>query len=174
MAAKPKLRGPAEASWVATLLLLAALAWSAYKFSSRTPSPLPFDSPLNSFSEGRARRHLDHIASLGPHPIGSSALDSVHSYLLQELDWIEEHASGKVVIEVDVQDGENGVSQLSVGPFSGKSLAYQGLRNVVVRVRGAQWGVKDETSENWHAILLSVHTDSVYPRRVLPFQPPPC
>jgi hypothetical protein len=157
-------RSRAEASWISTLVLLACLVWGAYKFSTRTPSPLPFDAPLSSFSEGRARLHLNHIAAVGPHPIGSQALDLVYNYLLQELESIEEHASSNVVIEIDIQESENGASQLTVGPFSGKTLAYQGLRNVVVRVRGSRWGMQEETSENWHAILLSVHTDSVYTR----------
>jgi hypothetical protein len=76
------------------LVLLASLL--AALFGRRMPAPLPVDAPLDVFSAGRAREHLERIAR-APRPVGSPEHERVRAYLREAL--------GALGLQVEEQRG---------------------------------------------------------------------
>jgi len=100
------------------------------------PNPKPADNDPTAFSAERAFKYVQQIATR-PHPLGSSANDSVRSYLLTQLR--------KMGLEPAVQQG------VGVGKSFGRGLAGY-TKNIFAKIPGRD---PEKT------ILLMAHYDSV-------------
>lgn len=68
----------AAARWALLLSSLVAVGFVTWEYRHHSlPSPVPRTAPLHEFSEERARGILERLLALGPHELGSPALESV-------------------------------------------------------------------------------------------------
>ncbi|RYZ38214.1 MAG: M20/M25/M40 family metallo-hydrolase [Myxococcaceae bacterium] len=110
----------------------------ALHFAS-APTALPASAPVEVFSAGRARAHLEHIAAV-PHPVGSKAHREVREYLLRVL------REAGVTPEVQATTALNP----DVGP--GRSIPGATVHNVLAHLKGVEGG---------RAVAIVAHYDSV-------------
>lgn len=70
--------------WGALLLLLAHASWFVYYFQYlKLPRPVPAsEAGKRGFSEQRAYEHVRFLTKLGPHPVGSRALEKALQVIL--------------------------------------------------------------------------------------------
>lgn len=64
--------------WLALFVLLINGSWAVYRFQYESLPP-PLDAKQagkRGFSEVSAMEHVKYLTSLGPHPVGSDALDA--------------------------------------------------------------------------------------------------
>ncbi len=80
MSAEPTREHRAGPALLYLLVLLASVLFAL--FGRRMPAPLSADAPLELFSAGRARLHLDEVARAA-HPVGSGEHDRVRQHLLE-------------------------------------------------------------------------------------------
>jgi len=130
---EPKRWAPATRTWLATLLVLAAVGWSASS-GRRLPSPVPVAAPDTAFSSGRAMAQLVDVARRA-RPTGSPENERVRSYLLGRLR--------SLGLEPELQ---------TVTSFERDSAFVRAatVRNVVARVPG---------SGTTGALVLTAHYD---------------
>ncbi|RKH36652.1 M20/M25/M40 family metallo-hydrolase [Corallococcus sicarius] len=110
----------------------------ALHFAS-APAALPASAPVEVFSAGRARAHLEHIAAV-PHPVGSQAHREVREYLLRTV------REAGLTPEVQVTSAIN--PSLGLGRYIPGSTVH----NVLAHLKGVD-GSK--------AIAIVAHYDSV-------------
>lgn len=120
--------------------------------------------PLNAeqagkrgFSEGSAMEHVKYLTRLGPHPVGSDALDLAVQYVLSESEKIKKTAHWEVDVEVDPFHSKIGANRHVSGLFKGKTLVYSDMKHVVLRILPKYL---PEAEEN--VILVSSHIDTVF------------
>eukprot|EP00850_Spirogloea_muscicola_P026372 SM006946S21014 [mRNA] locus=s6946:305:771:- [translate_table: standard] len=99
--------------------------------------------------------HVRRLAGVGPHPVGSAALDDALDYVRAEVRRTAESAASALAVEVEEQRSGPGAMQLSRGLFVGKTLVYAGLTNIAVRLASV------EATHDAPALLLSTHVDTV-------------
>jgi hypothetical protein len=66
--------------WLAIGVYLIGLLFTLQYYHSLVPDPLPMNAPANVFSETRARRILEELASFGSKPAGSHACEVGHRF----------------------------------------------------------------------------------------------
>ncbi|OAE27479.1 hypothetical protein AXG93_3911s1620 [Marchantia polymorpha subsp. ruderalis] len=166
--------------WLLMLVLVGYAAWVTYYFQvEQLPPPLSgIGAGIPGFAEERAYEHVFALSNLGPHPVGTSALDdAIQSlavamsaaarskkeskesnlrYVYSELMQIKESAHDYVDVEVEVFSPNPGLERMTGGVFFGKSLVYTNLKHLVVRISPSDFM---EAKEN--AILVSSHIDTV-------------
>lgn len=156
----PPKRSSLEAAvlWAALLIIILQASWFVYYFQClKLPRPVSaVDAGKRGFSEERAYKHVKVLENLGPHPVGSEALDRAVAYVLSKAEEIQAEAPWDVDVEVDFFHARPGVNHLVGGLFKGRSLVYANLKHVVVRVKPASVSGVEE-----NAILVSSHIDSV-------------
>ncbi|RKG92437.1 M20/M25/M40 family metallo-hydrolase [Corallococcus terminator] len=125
------------ASLSAVVLVGLTLAF-ALRFAS-APTALPASAPVEVFSAGRARAHLEHIAAV-PHPVGSRAHREVREYLLRALR------------EAGVTPEVQTTSAINPNLGTGRSLPGATVHNVLAHLKGVEGG---------KAVAIVAHYDSV-------------
>ncbi|KAH7662648.1 Zn-dependent exopeptidases protein [Dioscorea alata] len=145
--------------WLALFVLLINGSWAVYRFQYES-LPLPLDAKQagkRGFSEVSAMEHVKYLTSLGPHPVGSDALDAGIQYVLAESNKIKQTAHWEVDVQVNLFHAKIGANRLSGGLFKGKTLIYSDLKHVLLRILPKYL---PEAEDN--AILISSHIDTVF------------
>ncbi|CAA0825312.1 Zn-dependent exopeptidases superfamily protein [Striga hermonthica] len=150
-----------RSSFVIFALLVLAVygAWGVYHYQfERLPIPLSSQQVgKRGFSEHEALKHVKALARLGPHPVGSDALESALMYVREAAESIKKTAHWEVDVEVDLFHAKSGANNLVGGLFKGKTHLYADLYHIVLRIM-PKYGIKAE--EN--SILVSSHIDTVF------------
>ncbi|ONK70671.1 uncharacterized protein A4U43_C04F300 [Asparagus officinalis] len=145
--------------WVALFILLLNGSWAVYYYEIQN-LPLPVNTEQagkRGFSEISAMNHVKYLAELGPHPVGSNALDVALEYVLAAAENIKQTAHWEVDVQVDLFHADTGANRLVSGLFKGKTLIYSDLKHVVLRILPKYL---PEAAE--HVILVSSHIDTVF------------
>ncbi|MQM16602.1 hypothetical protein Taro_049558 [Colocasia esculenta] len=145
--------------WLALSILLVNGCWAVYHFQFESlPIPLSAEQAgKRGFSEESAMQHVKTLTRLGPHPVGSDALDLALQYVLAASKKIKETAHWEVDAQVDFFHAKTGANRLVGGLFKGKTLLYSDLKHVVLRLSPKYLPEAEET-----AILISSHIDTVF------------
>ncbi|KAJ8616022.1 hypothetical protein MRB53_035394 [Persea americana] len=145
--------------WIALLIVLINGSWAVHHVQfERLPDPLTAEQVgKRGFSEVSAMEHVKALTRLGPHPVGSDALDKALQYVLEAAEKIRKTAHWEVDVQVDFFHAKSGANRLEGGLFKGKTLLYSDLKHVVLRILPKYL---DEAEEN--AILVSSHIDTVF------------
>ncbi|KAI5081712.1 hypothetical protein GOP47_0001455 [Adiantum capillus-veneris] len=144
--------------FAALLFLIFQASWFVYFFQYlRLPVPLSAsDAGKRGFSEHRAYSHVKFLTALGPHPVGSQALDKALEYVLSKADEVQAEAPWDVDVEIDLFHTKPGAMSLVGGLFKGKTLVYSNLKHIVVRVKPSSVPEAEKNS-----VLISSHIDTV-------------
>ncbi|CAN6462201.1 unnamed protein product [Victoria cruziana] len=145
--------------WLGLLLILVHACWLVHRVQyDALPPPLDADQAgKRGFSELSALEHARALTDLGPHPLGSDALDRAVQYVLGSAKRIKESAHWEVDVQVDHFLAKPGFSRLIGGLFRGRTLVYSTLQHVVLRISPKYLPEADE-----NAILVSSHIDTVF------------
>ncbi|KAL2653871.1 hypothetical protein R1flu_021999 [Riccia fluitans] len=148
----------AAVEWLLMLLLVGYAGWVIFYYQAgQLPMPLSAaEGGILGFSEERAFGHVYNLANLGPHPIGSKALDNAFQYVYSELMQVKDEAHHDVDVEVEIFAPNAGVERLAGGLFFGKTLVYTNLKHIVVRVSPSDYVEAKDFS-----VLVSSHIDTV-------------
>ncbi|KAJ8506521.1 hypothetical protein OPV22_007407 [Ensete ventricosum] len=120
-------------------------------------TPRPQEQGKRGFSEVSALEHVKYLTKLGPHPVGSDALELAVQYVFAAAEKIQKTAHWEVDVQVDLFRAETAANHLSKGLFKGKTLVYSDLKHVVLRVLPKYL---PEAEDN--VILISSHVDTVF------------
>ncbi|KAF7002706.1 hypothetical protein CFC21_018151 [Triticum aestivum] len=133
-------------------------SWSVYRMQfASLPLPLGAEQAgKRGFSEASALKHVKYLTSLGPHPVGSDALDLAVQYVYAEAEKIKKTAHWDVDVQVELFHTDIGANRLAGGLFKGKTLLYSDLKHVILRIVPKYL---PEAEEN--LILVSSHIDTV-------------
>ena len=121
---------------IAGLAFLTFVLWLAWA-TEQPPAPLSVSAPSDSFSAGRAMRHLERIAGDEPTPVGSAAGDDVRDYLVTQLR--------SLGLDVEVQTG------VGAHAFENRAIIAGRAENIVATLPG-----RDSTGR----LVLGAHYDS--------------
>lgn len=149
---------------LALFILIIHGIWAVhyYQFES-LPEPLTADHVgKRGFSEHEAMKHVILLTQLGPHSVGSDALEVGLQYVLDVAEGIKKTAHWEVDVDVDLFHANSGANILVSGHFNGKTLVYSDLTHVVLRI-SPKYASEAEDS----AILVSSHIDTVFSAYVL-------
>ncbi|XP_047313520.1 endoplasmic reticulum metallopeptidase 1 [Impatiens glandulifera] len=146
-------------SMLALFILVINGSWAVYHYQYEImPAPLTIEQAgKRGFSEMEAMKHVKALTDLGPHPVGSDALDLALQYVLAAAENIKKMAHWEVDVQVDYFHAKSGANRLVGGLFKGKTLVYSDLKHIVLRVLPKY---ASEAEEN--AILVSSHIDTVF------------
>uniref|UniRef100_A0A3B6DK81 Vacuolar membrane protease n=1 Tax=Triticum aestivum TaxID=4565 RepID=A0A3B6DK81_WHEAT len=133
-------------------------SWSVYRMQfANLPLPLGAEQAgKRGFSEASALKHVKYLTGLGPHPVGSDALDLAVQYVYAEAEKIKKTAHWDVDVQVELFHTDIGANRLAGGLFKGKTLLYSDLKHVILRIVPKYL---PEAEEN--LILVSSHIDTV-------------
>ncbi|OVA10130.1 Peptidase M28 [Macleaya cordata] len=145
--------------WLALLVVIVYCSWAVYRYQFETlPRPLGVnEAGKRGFSEHQAMEHVKALTELGPHPVGSDALDLALQYVLAASEKIKKMAHWEVDVQVDFFHAESGSNNLVSGLFKGKTLVYSDLKHVVLRILPKYSSTAEENT-----ILVSSHIDTVF------------
>ncbi|KAJ7975066.1 Endoplasmic reticulum metallopeptidase 1 [Quillaja saponaria] len=145
--------------WLILFVLIMYSSWGIYRYQFQNlPLPLTADQAgKRGFSEIEALKHVKALTELGPHPVGSEALDLALQYVLAASEKIKKTAHWEVDVEVDFFNAKHGANRLVSGLFTGKTLVYSDLKHVIIRILPKY---VSEAGEN--SILVSSHVDTVF------------
>ncbi|PSR98898.1 Endoplasmic reticulum metallopeptidase [Actinidia chinensis var. chinensis] len=154
-------RSPKRSAYVILALFVLVIngSWAVhhYQFESM-PEPLTADQAgKRGFSEEEAMKHVKALTQLGPHPVGSDALDRAIQYVLAASENIKKTAHWEVDVQVDFFHASSGANRMVSGLFKGKTLVYSDLNHILLRILPKY---ASEAEEN--AILVSSHIDTVF------------
>lgn len=144
---------------LALFILITQGIWAVYHYQFESlPEPLTADRVgKRGFSEEAAMKHVIELTKLGPHPVGSDALELGLQYVLEAAEKIKKTAHWEVDVEVDLFHASSGANILVSGLFNGKTLVYSDLKHVVLRI-----SPKYDSEAEDSAILVSSHIDTVF------------
>ncbi|KAK6270958.1 hypothetical protein POUND7_008056 [Theobroma cacao] len=145
--------------WLTLFVVIVYSSWTVhyYQFES-LPVPLTaVQAGKRGFSEVEAMKHVKGLTELGPHPVGSDALDLALQYVLAASETIKKTAHWEVDVEVDFFHVNSGVIRLLTGLFVGRTIVYSDLNHIILRILPKY---VPEAGEN--AILVSSHIDTVF------------
>ncbi|KAL3650018.1 hypothetical protein CASFOL_006421 [Castilleja foliolosa] len=150
-----------RSSYVILALFVLAIygAWAVYHYQFET-LPVPLSSNQvgkRGFSEHEAMNHVRALTRLGPHSVGSDALETALKYVAEAAETIKRTAHWEVDVEVDLFHVKSGANNLVGGLFKGKTLVYSDLNHIILRIVPKY---ASEAVEN--AILVSSHIDTVF------------
>ncbi|KAL9422205.1 hypothetical protein AB3S75_034469 [Citrus x aurantiifolia] len=146
-------------AWTVAFAAFVYATYGVYYYQyEHMPPPLTADQAgKRGFSEFEAIKHVKALTELGPHPVGSDALDRALQYVLAAAQKIKETKHWEVDVEVDFFRAKSGANRLVSGAFMGRTLIYSDLNHIVLRI---QPKYASEAVEN--AILVSSHIDTVF------------
>ncbi|KAK6929195.1 Peptidase M28 [Dillenia turbinata] len=145
---------------ILTLFLLVAYSsWGVFHYQFQSlPMPLRAEEAgKRGFSEEEAMEHVKALTKLGPHSVGTDALDLAVQYVLKASEEIKKTAHWEVDVQVDFFHAKSGANRLVSGLFMGKTLVYSDLNHVILRILPKY---ASEAGDN--AILVSSHIDTVF------------
>eukprot|EP00912_Choanoflagellata_sp_UC4_P001855 UC4_evm9s1188 len=117
--------------------------------------PEPLNSSSLSFSEARARTHLEFISGLGVRTVGSRANeDTTPEYIIGFANKTARTAHKGTKVEVLIQ---RPTGSFYLDFLDGMTSLYTNITNILVRVSAADGGVAAVE----HALLISAHYDSI-------------
>lgn len=145
--------------WLTLFVVIIYSSWSVHHYQyDNMPIPLTAAAAgKRGFSEEEAMNHVKSLTQVGPHPVGSDALDRALQYVLSASNKIKSNAHWEVDVEVDFFHAKSGVTRLFSGLFVGKTLVYSDLNHVILRILPKY---ASEAGDN--AILVSSHIDTVF------------
>ncbi|XP_059457062.1 uncharacterized protein LOC132186951 isoform X1 [Corylus avellana] len=145
--------------WLTLFALITYSSWAVYQYQyENLPPPLTAEQAgKRGFSEVEAMKHVKALTQLGPHPVGSDALDLALQYVLAAAEKIKDTAHWEADVQVDFFRSKAGANRLVSGLFMGRTLVYSNLNHVVLRILPKY---VSEAGEN--AILVSSHIDTVF------------
>ncbi|XP_050250124.1 uncharacterized protein LOC126697256 isoform X4 [Quercus robur] len=159
--AKVRVNSPRRSPFVFLTLfaLIVYSSWSVYQHQFQNlPAPLTAEKAgKRGFSEIETLKHVQALTDLGPHSVGSDALDLAFEYVLEAAKNIKEKAHWEVDVDVEAFHVRSGANQMAGGLFMGKTLLYSDLNHVVLRILP-----KFESEAAQNAILVSSHIDTVF------------
>ncbi|KAI3470470.1 hypothetical protein Pfo_027133 [Paulownia fortunei] len=134
-------------------------AWGVYHYQFVSlPAPLTLEQVgKRGFSEYEAMKHVKALTRLGPHSVGSEALEIAVKYVREASEIIKRTAHSEVDVEVDLFHAKSGANNQLGGRFRGKTRVYSDLDHIVLRIMPKN---ASEVGEN--AILVSSHIDTVF------------
>uniref|UniRef100_A0A8B9K7S0 Endoplasmic reticulum metallopeptidase 1 n=1 Tax=Astyanax mexicanus TaxID=7994 RepID=A0A8B9K7S0_ASTMX len=144
--------GLQQLSEAAAVLLLGLFVCAQWALVQMSVHQLLVGTHTGEFSSERARKHLEHITSVGPRPVGSVENEVLTvNYLLQQVELVQaESAAGPHAVTVDVQ---RPTGSFSIDFLGGFTSYYDRVTNIAVKLEpktGAQ-----------HFMLANCHFDSV-------------
>nr|CAD1843720.1 unnamed protein product [Ananas comosus var. bracteatus] len=145
--------------WLALFVILLNGSWAVHHIQFESlPIPLNAEqSGKRGFSEVSAVKHVKYLTSLGPHPVGSDALDIAIQYVFAASEKIKKTAHWEVDVQVELFHATTGANHLVSGLFKGKTLVYSDLKHVVLRIVPKYLPQAEE-----NVILVSSHIDTVF------------
>ncbi|OMP06492.1 Peptidase M28 [Corchorus capsularis] len=145
--------------WLTLFVMIAYSSWTVHHYQfENLPVPLTAEQAgKRGFSEEEAMKHVKALTELGPHPVGSDALDLAIQYVLAASEKIKKTAHWEVDVQVDYFHVNSGANRLHGGMFKGRTLVYSDLNHIVLRILPKY---APEVGEN--AILISSHIDTVF------------
>ncbi|XWS66161.1 hypothetical protein CRYUN_Cryun05aG0176200 [Craigia yunnanensis] len=145
--------------WLTLFAVFVYSSWAVYQYQFESlPVPLTAEQAgKRGFSEVEAMKHVKELTELGPHPVGSDALDLALQYVLAASEKIKKTAHWEVDVEVDFFHVNSGASRLVSGMFVGRTLVYSDLNHIILRILPKY---VPQAGEN--AILVSSHIDTVF------------
>ncbi|KAL4325447.1 hypothetical protein GQ457_11G008880 [Hibiscus cannabinus] len=134
-------------------------SWAVYQYQyGSLPVPLTAEQAgKRGFSEVEAMKHVMELTELGPHTIGSDAIELALQYVLAASENIKKTAHWEVDVDVDLFHVNTGVTRLGSGMFMDRTIVYSDLNHIVLRILPKY---APEAAEN--AILVSSHIDTVF------------
>ncbi|KAL9422163.1 hypothetical protein AB3S75_034434 [Citrus x aurantiifolia] len=144
--------------WTVVFATLICASYGVYYYQyEHMPPPLTAEQAgRRGFSELEAMKHVKALTQLGPHAVGSDALDRALQYVLAASQKIKESKHWEADVEVDFFHAKSGANRVGTGVFKGKTLIYSDLNHIVLRILPKY---ASEAGEN--AILVSSHIDTV-------------
>ncbi|KAL2324805.1 hypothetical protein Fmac_023863 [Flemingia macrophylla] len=145
--------------WLTLLLIITYSCSSIYHHQfQKLPVPLTAgEAGKRGFSEIEAFQHAKALAEMGPHPVGSDALQLALQYVLSACQTIKKTAHWEVDVEVDLFHAKSGANHMGSGLFAGRTTVYSDLSHVVLRIVPKYVPEAKEQS-----ILVSSHIDTVF------------
>ncbi|KAF5733748.1 endoplasmic reticulum metallopeptidase 1 isoform X2 [Tripterygium wilfordii] len=145
-------------SWLFMFVAFVYGSWAVYQYQYQNlPVPLTAEQAgKRGFSEVEAMKHVKVLTELGPHPVGSDALDRALQYVLSAAENIRKTAHWEVEVEVDFFHSKSGANRMVGGLFKGKTLVYSDLKHIILRISPKYTPGAEE-----NAILVSSHIDTV-------------
>nr|GEV08702.1 endoplasmic reticulum metallopeptidase 1 isoform X1 [Tanacetum cinerariifolium] len=133
--------------------------WAVHHYQFEVlPDPLSMEKVgKRGFSEVAAMKHVEELVKLGPHSVGSDALELGLQYVLEAAEEIKKNAHWEVDVEVDLFHASSGANILVGGLFKGRTLVYSDLKHVVLRISPKYVSEAEDS-----AILVSSHIDTVF------------
>ncbi|MBA0751346.1 hypothetical protein Gogos_000276 [Gossypium gossypioides] len=146
-------------TWLTLFAVIVYSSWAVYQYQyENLPVPLTAEQAgKRGFSEVAAMKHVKALTELGPHTIGSDAIELALQYVLAELENIKKTAHWEVDVEVDLFHVNVGATRLDSGMFVDRTIIYSDLDHIVLRMLPKY---APEAREN--AILVSSHIDTVF------------
>ncbi|KAK6933363.1 hypothetical protein RJ641_036257, partial [Dillenia turbinata] len=144
---------------ILTLFLLVAYSsWGVFhnEFQSLSMPLRAEEAGKRGFSEEVAMKHVKALTKLGPHSVGTVAIDLALQYVLAASEEIKKTAHWKVDVQLHFFQAKSGANRLVSGLFMGKTLVYSDLNHVILRILPRY---ASEAGDN--AILVSSHIDTV-------------
>ncbi|CAO2839785.1 unnamed protein product [Amaranthus hypochondriacus] len=156
-----RLRSANRSSYVMLTVcaLIAYCTLSLYQYQHEAlPVPLsPEHAGKRGFSEIEAMKHVKALAKLGPHPVGSDALERALQYVQLTADKVRNNSHWEVDVEVEEFHVKAGANHMNGGLFFGKSLVYADLNHIILRI-----SPRYESEAKMNSILISSHIDTVF------------
>ncbi|KAF4361864.1 hypothetical protein G4B88_009236 [Cannabis sativa] len=145
--------------WLTLFVAIVYSSWTVYHYQYLSlPLPLTADQAgKRGFSEVQALNHVRALTELGPHSVGSDALNHAVQYVLSASEEIKKTAHWEVDVEVELFNAKSGANIMTGGLFNGKTLVYSDLDHVIVRI-----SPKYVSQARENAILVSSHIDTVF------------
>ncbi|XP_050210391.1 uncharacterized protein LOC126660769 [Mercurialis annua] len=152
-------RRRSKSVWLILFSLLIYSSWGVYNYQFQNlPVPLTLEQAgKRGFSEVEALKHVRALTQLGPHPVGSTALDSALQYVLEAVENIKKTAHREVDVQVDFFHSNSSSNRMVSGLFKGKTHVYSDLKHIVLRILP-----KYESEAEENAFLISSHIDTVF------------
>ncbi|XP_048135040.1 endoplasmic reticulum metallopeptidase 1 isoform X2 [Rhodamnia argentea] len=156
----PRAASPRRSPFVLLSLfgLIMYCSWAVYRCQFESlPAPLTAEQAgKRGFSEVEAMKHVKALTDIGPHHVGSDALDDAIQYVLAASEKIKKIAHWEVDVQVDAFHAQSGTNRLFSGLFRGRTLVYSDLHHIVLKVSPKY------VAEAGDAILVSSHIDTVF------------
>ncbi|EDV23411.1 uncharacterized protein TRIADDRAFT_28009 [Trichoplax adhaerens] len=137
---------------IAALVYL-ILAFVSYNYYYIPRAKRANEDDVGTYSEGRARKHLEKLVAIGPRLAGTYNNEVVaFNYIMNELKMIQMSAKPHSEIEIDVQRPSGSFFLQFLGGFT---HSYANITNIVARISPRRSHSKD------NALLVNCHFDTV-------------
>lgn len=116
-------------------------------------SPLPFDAPLDRFSEARAVEHIRVLADeIDGRQEGRPGLREAATYIKSQLEMVKERAGPNLRVEVEETQVDGSFSMMFLGHSI--SLGYRNHTNILMRISSMH------SLDTDASVLMNAHFDS--------------